>query len=101
MKERAGASRMLYGAFRPTTFELTAPLRLPLYGREIFSPGEAHPTEERTYKLSIIAMDTPRLEDPSMLFETHALGVTSEKSESPELNKAHIVLAAGGQWLIR
>ena len=57
-----------------TTFELTAPLRLPLYTRRIVSMSGDYRTREQTHKLMVIARDTLRLYDPSTLFETHALG---------------------------
>ena len=43
-----------------------------------------------------IAIDTLRLEDPSTLFETHALG-TLKRGKLLKPNRTHIVLAVGGK----
>ena len=78
-----------------TTFELTAPLRLPLFTNKIVSLSEDDSTGKYTHKLITIAMDTLRLEDPSTLFETHALK-NSRREKLRELIRAHIVFAESG-----
>jgi len=49
------------GGFGHTTFELTAPLRLPLYARRTINRGGDHQTRKQTHKPMVIAIDTLRL----------------------------------------
>lgn len=92
---RLRTSQAPLGTFQHTILELTAPLRLPLYAKKIVTSNEDCPAGKYTHKLMTIAMETLRLEDPSTLFETHALGMFRQE-ELRVPNRPHIVLAKGG-----
>ena len=66
-------------------------VRQKSYGLQL---RQISPTRRQTYKLITITMDTLRLEDPSTLFETQALG-TVRREELLKLNRTHMVLAMG------
>ena len=89
-----------------TTFELTAPLMLPLCvgarGQSVRWLARRRGREggEEAHKLITIARETLRLYEPSTLFDTHALkqtntGVVSVRAaQQASVKSAYIVFAA-------
>jgi hypothetical protein len=70
-----------------TTFDETAPLRLPLEGRKV-STGRRLVCGRATDKPMTMASVTPRLYDPSTLFETQALSGSCQRLQITEKKKA-------------
>ena len=70
-------------------------VKIPTIQEEIPQLKRGHSAIKYTDKLMTIAMETLRLDDPSTLFETHALEIF-RRVKLCEPNRAHIVLAVVG-----